>query len=417
MLRMVYADNQGLVYDDPHFLALGRSGELILEVSEEDFIPLPSGATLTVLPDRLPLGWNQRSQQFEVAADAGLAVAALLPQGYTRTLLPAFVKTRGAGHLPLFGYTAVAWHPEEERFYAAAVQTDGDTYKWDPCNYNTADLEQLVEIQLKRFSDNRIVRQLATCALEYGCFTAQNFFYQRWEAGVPVSPICNARCVGCISQQESECCPSPQSRIDYTPSVSEVSEVMAAHLEAAGETGIISFGQGCEGEPLLQAGLIGRAIQEVRAVCQQGTINANTNAGYTAGVRQVCQAGIDSLRVSIISARPEHYAAYYRPHNYSLQDVKESLKLAADMGVYTSLNLLTTPGVTDTESELQALIDLVRETKVKMIQFRNLNLDPDIYREIWAPAVEQQPMGIVTMIGVLRQELPEVELGSFSKPV
>jgi len=84
-------------------------------------------------------------------------------------------------------------------------------------------LAPLVREKAAFYKDNRIIKQLSECALQYQCFTAQNIFYKRWEGGIPVSPVCNARCLGCISLQPAECCPSPQSRIDFTPTIKGLS--------------------------------------------------------------------------------------------------------------------------------------------------------------------------------------------------
>jgi len=141
---------------------------------------------------------------------------------------------------------------------------------------------------------------LAKCSLQWHCCTAQNLFYRRWEAGVPVSPVCNANCYGCISLQPAECCPSPQSRIDFKPTPQEIAEVGTYHLEYAPE-GIISFGQGCEGEPSLAADNIAAGIKIIRTKTSAGQININTNAGYTEGIKKIVDAGLDTMRVSIIT--------------------------------------------------------------------------------------------------------------------
>ncbi len=49
-------------------------------------------------------------------------------------------------------------------------------------------------------------------------------------------------------------------------------------------------------------------------------------------------------------------------------------------GGHASVNLLCFPGVTDTEAELEALSDLIERTGLHMLQLRNLNIDPDLYR-------------------------------------
>src|SRR6266513_4281008 len=103
----------------------------------------------------------------------------------------------------------------------------------------------------RSYPRNRIIAQHAHCALDYSCPTASNLFFGRWEMAIAVSPGCNARCIGCISKQEEEYLISPQDRLTFIPSVDEIVEIAVPHLESA-ENAIVSFGQGCEGEPLLQ---------------------------------------------------------------------------------------------------------------------------------------------------------------------
>jgi len=230
---------------------------------------------------------------------------------------------------------------------------------------------------------------------------------------MPVSRKCNAACLGCISLQPAECCPSPQSRIDFTPSVQEVSQLGCRHLEAPGS--ILSFGQGCEGEPTLASGLIREAILCMRRKTMGGTINMNTNAGCTRAIEELCGIGLDSIRVSLISAREEVYNLYYLPRGYSLGNVQESIKSAVRQGVFVSINLLTYPGLTDRKEEVLALIPFIRETGVKMVQLRNLNIDPD-YLFSKLPPAAGEIMGIPHLISAMK-DVPGLEVGSFSRPL
>ena len=410
MFHFVYADEEGNGYIDEDYFALGLLGAQFVEPSEEEVIPLPEGASLTMIPNRAPVVIDD-NDQFVLYPGEGWVMGALLPQGYTRTLLPAFVNRDGADGLPLFGYAAV--FAQDGELYVAAVPTDED-YKWNPQYFNTADLTARVEALQRKFPENRLLRQLGHCALEYGCFTAQNIFYHRWEGGSPVSPVCNARCLGCISLQPSECCPSPQSRLTFVPTVQEVVELAVHHLQDA-EDGIISFGQGCEGDPSIQADLIAEAIVEIRRQTNNGTINMNTNAGNTAGIQKIVDAGIDSLRVSLNSGTDEVYRAYYRPTNYTLDNVRQSLRYAADHGVYTYLNLLTFPGINDCSDEVESLLQLVREHDVKAIQVRNLNIDPETMKPIFGLLTEE-PLGVPAFLQILAEELPQVAIGNYTKP-
>ncbi len=415
MFQLLYADSKGRMYDHPEALAVGRTGGLFAGLEEEEMMPLPEGASLVMVPGGVPVAIGAGGSFTQVTSGPGgdscFAVGALLPQGYARTLLPAYRRT-DRQPLPLFGYAAVGW--KGGRVYVAAVQTDAPE-KWSPSNYGTPELPGLVYDMLDRQGSNRIINQLAKCALEYQCFTAQNIFYRRWEGGIPVSPACNARCLGCISLQPAECCPSPQSRIGFIPEVWEVTDIAVPHLTEADDA-IISFGQGCEGEPSLQAPLISEAIRIIRRQTGAGTINMNTNAGNTAGIREICSAGIDSLRVSTLSAREETYTAYYAPTNYRWQDVADSIAFARDKGLYVSLNLLTFPGLTDQPEEAEALAEFIGKLGINMVQIRNLNIDPD-FLSSRVPLTSQEVMGINNFIDFLRKELPGLEIGNYSRPV
>ena len=78
------------------------------------------------------------------------------------------------------------------------------------------------------------------------------------------------------------------------------------------------------------------------------------------------------------------FEAYYQPINYGWEDVRASIRLAKKRGVYTALNLLTFPGVTDQEGEADALCALVSRARVDQVQARSLAIDPDAYAALAA---------------------------------
>ena len=72
----------------------------------------------------------------------------------------------------------------------------------------------------------------------------------------------------------------------------------------------------------------------------------------------------------------------------------------------------------DREREVEALLAFIKETKLNLIQLRNLNIDP----EVLLPRMPDlnslgKELGIRTMIATLKRECPEVELGNFSRPI
>ncbi len=407
----IYTTPQGEIREEPHLQALAFDGR---PLEADDLIPLPDGVTLSMMPDRLAVGLNRSGARRVLPQTRGWATAALLPIGYTRTHLPAYEKVPATEPLPFFGYSAVAGM--HGRLYVAAIRTD-DPRKWHPHAFDARVLRKRVREKRATYPHNRVVAQHAHCALDYACPTASNLFFERWEMAIAVSPGCNARCVGCISKQEEEDLISPQDRLTFIPTVEEIVEVAVPHLERA-EEAIVSFGQGCEGEPLLQFRRIEQAIRAIRARTDRGVININTNASRPRWLQKLYDAGLDTVRVSTISGHPETYHAYYRPLGYTFEDVKESLKRAREAGVYSSINLLCFPGMIDREREVEALLAFARETGLRLIQLRNLNIDPEVLLPRM-PALENlgRALGMRTLLEILRRELPDVEIGNFSRPV
>ncbi len=408
---LVYVTLEGEIREEPRLQALAFNNS---PVEARDLIPLPDGATLSMMPDRLAVGRKRTGERQVLAQSRGWAAAALLPIGYTRTLLPAYEKVPDTEPLPFFGYSAVA--SMNGRLYVAAIATD-EPRKWHPRAFNSRTLQKLVDEKRAAYPANRIIGQHAHCALDYSCPTASNLFFGRWEMAIAVSPGCNARCIGCISKQEEEDLISPQDRLTFIPTVEEIVEVAVPHLEQA-EEAIVSFGQGCEGEPLLQWRRIEQAIRVMRERTDKGVININSNASNPRWLQRLYDAGLDTLRASTISGHPETYSAYYRPLGYTFEDVKESLKRARDAGIYSSINLLCFPGMIDREREVEALIAFVRETGLRLIQLRNLNIDPEVLLPKMPPLDSMgKALGVRTLVETLHREVPEVAIGNFTRPI
>lgn len=372
---------KGEIEYDAALVPLADSGD-VREATTGELIPAPRGTLEMRLPKRSPL-----TTIGPIAGRDTLAVA--LPAGYTRLLLPAYAPQRGAPPLPLFGYTFAC--AVEDRLHVAAMRTD-ESEDWEPRRFRHGELEEKIERRLAREPANRVLRQVALCSREYACFTAQNVFLERGEAALPVSPRCNARCIGCISEQEPDAgLLSPQARIAEEAQARDLGAVAIHHLNRV-ENGIVSFGQGCEGEPLLRSISIARAIEAIRGARANGTINLNTNGSRPRDLERCINAGLDAVRVSLNSFRSREYAAYYRPVGYDLDDVFESIRLAQSRGLRVSLNLLTHPGLTDDEEEVAAMEAFLQKAPVSLVQTRTLNIDPSIYFD--AVGRPRRPIGM-----------------------
>ena len=407
---MLFADPEGHIYDHPHLRMLCRRGNDFTPPRPDELMPLPEESELFLLPGRSAVGLDPDTGQVEALEDT--AVAAFVSPGHTLAGLAAYMTLEHAPVLPLFAYCAVGF--ARGRFYVCAKKTDEDPrqiFKGVPRRR----IQDGAREWLRRFPDNRLVRHLTGCALTSCCPAARNLCLGRFEAPLPTSRKCNARCVGCLSlQPKSSGFPATQQRITFRPEPREIVEVMRGHAEKA-EKPIFSFGQGCEGEPLTEAPLIAEAVAAFRREGGRGTVNVNTNASLPDAVASLAEAGISSIRVSLNSARPSLYDAYYRPVDYSFNDVRRSIVEAKKRNRFVSLNLLFFPGVTDTEEELAALTELVQETGVDFIQLRNLNMDPERYLQILQGVPDPGPsMGLNHFRRRLRKSCPGLAFGYFN---
>ena len=416
---MLYADRNGRVYEHPHLRMLGFSGSSPVLIEEDDLILMPEFSKLFYIPESPPIGLDPDTGEVEVVSEMEMdgvtfrcfAVAVFLEPGLVRAHLPAADYGANSSILPSWAYGAIGFRDGE--YWASGFRMEYN-HKWDPRNYDDRELTTAVRKFKRGQPKGPLVKHLMNCATENHCFAAKNLFLKRWEAPLPVSRRCNAACLGCLSLQPDPSFEASHERICFTPSREEIVLLAVEHLNTAPEP-IVSFGQGCEGEPLTEYRLISDSIREIRRRTDRGTINLNTNGSWPERVREVAQSGLDSIRISMNSARPELYHAYYRPRKYDFDDVVESIALSEELGLYTMINYLVFPGITDQKDEIDALRDLILSTGVNFLHLKNLCIDPAFYLEKM-PKPSGPGIGMRRMVKILREEFPDLALGYFNQP-
>jgi wyosine [tRNA(Phe)-imidazoG37] synthetase (radical SAM superfamily) len=413
-MYILYSDGKGNIFEDQSLYVTGRSGWDALPIANEDFIELPQGGQLYELPGRRGIGIDVQTGEMRIC-NKGWAVAAFIPPAHTGLYLAAYETLPDAPTLPLFCYTAVGWG--NGKFYVPAIRIEKDI-RQECAGYDDTLIAAGADALLKNYPHNRLVQHLMNnCCNTYHCPAARNFSLGRWECPVPSSPACNANCIGCISfQPQEETIVSTQDRLVFKPTAEEIVEFTVPHLETA-PFPIISFGQGCEGEPLLMWETIRDAIIEIRKHTGKGSININTNGSKPDAVKALCDAGLNSIRVSTNSAREHIYTPYYRPNNYVFNDLIESLKIVRSYGGWTSINYFVFPGMTDSIEEYEALRKLIKETGLCMIQWRNFNIDPDWYLGKIGITDTGECMGIKQMMELLKEEFPGLKYGYFNPSI
>ncbi len=411
---ILYSDGEGNIFEDISLFACGRSGWDALPVDESDWIQLPEGGSLYELPGRRGIGIDVETGDMRLC-EKGWAVAAFIPPAHTGLFLAAYETEPDAPTLPLFCYTAAGWF--NEKFYVPAVRIEPDI-RQEAKGYNSISIATGSANLLNAYPHNRLVKHLMeNCCNTYHCPAARNLSLGRWECPVPVSPACNANCIGCISfQPQEETIHSTQDRLTFRPLTEEIVEFTVPHLQTAPYP-IVSFGQGCEGEPLLMWETIREAIVEIRKHTNRGSININTNGSKPDAVKVLCEAGLNSIRVSMNSTRKHIYESYYRPNNYRFEDIIESLRVVKAAGGWTSINYFVFPGMTDSEEEYEALRKMIIDTGLDMIQWRNFNIDPDWYLGKIGIIETGDAMGVRHLMELLREEFPLLKFGYFNPPM
>lgn len=420
---LLISDNNGKIIDIPYLTATGAKSGVIQPLKIKELIKLPYGSELFVLPNRFAIGYDDSNNKFistnqlqisKNSKNTGFAVAAFISPGYTITQNTAYSSiNQNIRPLPLFSYAPVALY--KNKFYVPAIRVDFERRQDIRLMSNEKIQKNVIKFE-KLFKKNRLFQQLKQCALIYNCPAGKNFFLNRYECPLPTSQRCNAKCLGCISLQQNSRCPVTQPRIKFTPTPDEIAEVALFHIGLT-KNSVVSFGQGCEGEPLMVWKIIYEAIRIIRKSTVKGTINLNTNASMPDVIKKLINAGLNSIRVSLNSTRKDKYHLYYKPLTYNFNDVTRSIKNAKKLNAFVSINYLSMPGFTDNLKETDSLLKFIKRTNIDMIQWRNLNYDPIEYCKIMRS--EQNPkemIGIEMVMKLIKHKFPHIKFGYFNPP-
>ena len=420
LVTAVVADKDGKIFELEEYAAVGMAADNFTPLSTSNTIDMPYGGEFMLIPERSPVVFNLKTNKLETLKENPYSsggpifpVAAFNSPGYVISHVSAYREKQGAEYLPLFSYGAVGWH--KGGFKTAVCLVDAERRQ----DLRLMPLEKVitgVRRMKKKMPQNRLRDHLENCALKYGCPAAKNFFLGRYEAPLPTSKSCNARCIGCISLQKETGIKNSQERISFTPSPEEISEIALEHIRKV-KRSVVSFGQGCEGDPLLAAHVIEPAIKLIRSKTDLGTINMNTNGSMPEIMERLFDAGVDSIRVSMNSVRKECYDAYFRPKGYAFSDVIKSMDKALGRKIFVSINYLNCPGFTDSSEEQAALFSFLKRHPVNFIQWRNLNFDPLRYWKIMSGVTSMSaPVGISEVLSMIRKEFPDLKHGYFNPP-
>ena len=372
-------------------------------------LPLPPGADVVHLPGRAGIGLDRAGRARELGPGR-FGVAAIVPIGYLRMGLPAYTDDTAAAPLRPRAYAAVGADPSGE-LVVSAVPVEAEASAYD--GRSAPDLASRISATQRDRPSSRVLRQLARCAKDYRCRAAANAFLGRHDCALPVAAPPNQRPSEVLVLHD-DADASPTEPAAFKPTSEELADAAARHLEGGGT--VVAFGRACEGEPLLSVRVIEGAIVAARERTRLGTIHLETNGSVPTALRRLCDAGLDSVAVRLVSARAETYEAIHRPDGFRFADVRASIATAVAANVSVALRVLALPGLIDRGRELDALVGLAGDLPPgSSLVLRDLAADPQRALQI-APASEPA-LGMRRMLDRLRTDAAHLKIAAVPRPL
>jgi pyruvate-formate lyase-activating enzyme len=407
MLSAVHSDRSGRLVVAADYAAAMSDGSSIRPLVHA--LPLPVGTDVVHLPGRIGIGLDRAGRARELG-QGRFGVAAILPIGYLRMSLPAYIDDLGTPHLRPRAYAAVGADPSGQ-LVVSAVALDPGAGSVD--GRSAPDLQARITTTQREQPSSRVLRQLARCAKDYRCRAAANAFSGRHDCALPVAAPRNERPPEVVVLHD-DADASPTEPAAFRPSPEELADTASRHLEGGGT--VVAFGRACEGEPLLVVRLVEEAITAIRARTQLGTIHLETNGSSPVALRRLCDAGLDSVAVRVVSARAETYEAIHRPDGFRFADVRASLGHAIAGKVSVALRVLALPGLTDRVGELDALIGLAGDLPAgASLILCDLSADPERALRI-APSTEVVS-GMGRLLDRLRTDAAHLRIIALPRPL
>lgn len=348
MLQAVHTDRSGRIIVSADYGAAALAGAV--PEALERALPLPADAQLVPLADRAAVGLDRRGLPRSVGRDRW-AVAAILPAGYVRTHLPACEPSGDAPPLEPLAYAAVAADAQGELVVAAIAA--GAQEQAVP-----RDVVATISDRLGAEPTNRLLRQLARCAREYGCAAARNAFTGEAGCALPLGAPANDAAAPVVALRRSSE-RAPLSPVAFRASAADVAAVAIAHLGSGGTE--VTFGRACEGEPLDALRTLIDAVSLMRAATSAGEIVVRTSGASASALARAAAAGVDRAIVRLASADPVTYERVHRPNRFRWNDVRATLRDATSRSLALTVELLALPGLTDRARESDALLALLGE--------------------------------------------------------
>ena len=86
MFRLLVSDKSGKIFNVPELETAGMKAGHFFRPDKEEFIKMPEGSKLFMLPERIPAGYSSFKGKFEILENY-FAVAVFITPGFTGTIM------------------------------------------------------------------------------------------------------------------------------------------------------------------------------------------------------------------------------------------------------------------------------------------------------------------------------------------
>lgn len=390
MFSAVHSDRSGRLVVAADWGAAVFDGTAIGSLA--DAIPLPAGTDVVPLPTRPAIGLDRSGRPRELGPGRWGA-AAIVPLGYLRTGLPAYAEDAEDSPLRPRAYAAVGADANGD-LVTSATLLDAEAATVD--GRSAPDLPARITATQRDLPSSRVLRQLARCAKEYRCRAAANAFLREHDCALPVAARANEQPPDALVLRD-DADASPTEPAAFKPTSGDLADVASRHLDGGGT--LVAFGRACEGEPLLEVRVVDAAITGIRERTRRGTVHLETNGSSPIALRRLCDAGLDSVAVRVVSARAETYESLHHPDGFRFADIRAAIANVVGANASLTLRVPTLPGLTDRAPELDALVGLAGELPDgSSLVLGNLAADPRR-----ALRIAQQTGPVLGMRGLLER--------------
>ena len=344
---LVFADTNGNIYDEPELYMLSRSNSELSLPRPDEVTPLPDGWPIVLLPSRQPLGLDPETGEAVIVEE--LAAAALLPANYIASGLPAYHMTDKHTAIPEGAYAALGL--AHDKLYVCAKKITDDTPHRKP-KASSGSLKKSAATLKSTYLENRLIAALAD-ALPSSSPFIKNFFLGQGEILLPFAPTKES------SPSPSAILPQSLPQIFFTPSATEISEVLSHHMNTAIRP-VVTFV--APPNTLATPELFTPLIEAIGQYRQQGgtyPITLQTETLVSTVIPLLKEAGLTSITLTIPAAYPSLYDALNEINNWSFAHMASLIKEVQTASLPFTLRYAYIPGISDTEKELDSLINLI----------------------------------------------------------